>query len=93
MSKIEIEVTKDDIRAGCRGKMDSCAVAIACCRALNKRGIVVDGERVTWPRADGNGSEWIALPEAAIEWIAKFDVEQTKSPISFELDTNNLCGV
>jgi len=85
MSKITIEVTKEDIKKGVKGEATSCAIA----RAAKRQGL-----RFVCVAADTKGKDAVfafkakekhyagILPKSIAKWIDRFDAGDPVEPIT-----------
>ena len=75
----KIEVTQADIDEGSSGEPESCPIALAAQRTMNKPVSVyrktMGTGRLRWP-----------LPKAAIEFVDRYDAGAYVEPFSFEVE-------
>ena len=81
--KVEIEVTTDDIRLGCRGENHACPIARAICRALRLSDVYVAYDLVFLYK--GYCCK-ISLPQICSTFIDDFDAHREVKPFKFFLE-------
>jgi hypothetical protein len=78
---ITVSVTAADIDNGIRGDCWKCPIALALWRATGEKCLV--GRTHVWPLGDKDRRT--PMPEAAVDWIRKFDRAEFPKPMEFEL--------
>lgn len=81
-NKIEILITKEDIRNGIRNKPDCCPVALSLKRA-GYNAVNVWGHRTSFLDPKTNEMIFRDLPSNLIDFIIKFDRKEKVSPHAF----------
>jgi hypothetical protein len=86
---IQIDVTNDDIKSGCRGMSFSCPIALASKRAL--KGILEFDRISVYRRMEFYNLQMDKLsvlntPESAFDWLANYDANNDVREFSFELN-------
>ena len=98
MRLIEIDVTREDIEQGVRGKAYSCPLALASDRALTESwGLAVDrleveGGEIRVEATVGDDDDvvlYFPLPDTAAEFIRRFDNGLKVEPTLWELETED----
>ena len=81
---MKIYVTQNDIDTGIKRSYDSCPVALAVSRVVN-RGKSFVGKRIIVPYVAGRH---IDTPESVSKFVDDFDFDRPVSPFIFELKLN-----
>ena len=82
---MRIEVTAEDIAAGCRRDRFGCPLARAAARVVGKS-LDVDRATISWQAdAPSHGFVTLYLPPDVWVWVLGFDHGARSSPITFDL--------